>query len=90
MDLSAVSKRTKNERGTNSAAHQGSRLELYSENGEVHVEFEILVNEPGDLEILILTHMRALKDLFRRVRRWFDKDGERNRSIYGEFQLAKL
>jgi hypothetical protein len=68
----------------------GTRLELYSGNGEVHVEFEILVNEPGDLEIVVLRHMRALKDLFRRVRRWFDKNDGKYRSIYGEFQLAKL
>ena len=68
----------------------GTRLEMYSGNGEVHVEFEILINEPGDLDIIILRHMRALKDVFRRMSHWLDKDDGRYRSIYGGYLFAKV
>jgi len=67
-----------------------THLEMYSCNGEVHVEFEILVNEQGNLEIMILRHIRALKELLRSMRRWLDKDDGKYRSIFGGFQLAKL
>jgi hypothetical protein len=68
----------------------GTRLEMYSGNGEVHVEFEILINEPGDLDIIVLRHMRSLKDVFRRMSRWLDKDDARYRTIYGRYLFAKL
>ncbi|HUI85764.1 MAG TPA: hypothetical protein VLY21_01245 [Nitrososphaerales archaeon] len=68
----------------------GTQLEMYSGIGQVYVVFEILVNEQGDLEITILRHVRALKDVFRGMSRWLDKNEGALRNLYGPNFLVKI
>jgi hypothetical protein len=59
-------------------------LRMYSSMGQVYVDFEILLHETEDHDLIIRRHLRALKELFQRMADWLDGNGRRYRSVYSE------
>jgi hypothetical protein len=61
-----------------------TNLVLSNDGGTICAAFEVLTYETEHNTSAVRTHVKAMKDLFRRMSVWFEDDGGKARQIFGQ------